>query len=624
MSNWIEKFKKLVISSHKQHLIIADSDNLFEYVELKQALEEAGYTLVECKTELSVRLTYELAIRESDKRFLVICSFQYFPPPDIEDKVSFHNIGLAQIFQNLDSKAIKGLSFNGLCLLSNIKPYETLGHEKTLKFLLENLYNVDFDSLTNPKAKERVMNSLITVLLEKNGINPPLRNFLTQLSRPYFPELTQNELSGSNLIQFLQREWELFVSGKSSKLDFEDNFLNKSLGFLFAFGHLKPIQIDKASFESFPKHLRIGLYIDENGSSDSELEVLVDYLKQQIGTIEDIPDQWFRIIQVLSNAKLKSFSATNEEIKLSFQKLETSLNTRFQRFIENSYGSLFSLSGVRKPVVVSRILEHMNASPSGKKAMLVIDGMSFWQWQILGNYLSAEGIKYSQSASLAFIPTITAWSRQAIFKGDKPDLESDNSKESKLFEEYWKSKGKASFQIQYNKFGINSLITGAQIPSDVTSLALVCNDLDEIMHGSILGNAQLKKSTEEWVSQSRIVNFIKELRSNGFQIFITSDHGNIEAIGLKNLTLKDKVGAFSRSKRHLKFDNDTLLGNFTSQNPQIEIGKRGLSIFLKNQEAFTDQEKRVITHGGSHIWEVIVPFITIDEMPMRMASHTGE
>ena len=132
------------------------------------------------------------------------------------------------------------------------------------------------------------------------------------------------------------------------------------------------------------------------------------------------------------------------------------------------------------------------------------------------------------------------------------------------------------------------------------------------MHGAILGDEQLQTSTEQWIVRSQIVKTIQDLSKAGFQLFITSDHGNIEAQGLKNLTMKDKVGALSRGKRHLHFTNEVMLNNLLQDNKGIEMGKKGLSVYLKNQEAFTTANTQVITHGGSHFWEVIVPFITID------------
>jgi hypothetical protein len=267
---------------------------------------------------------------------------------------------------------------------------------------------------------------------------------------------------------------------------------------------------------------------------------------------------------------------------------------------------------VRKPVVVSRILEHINAKPSKKKALLVIDGMNYWQWNILSKTLTDAGIQYSSNASLAYIPTITAWSRQAIFKGDKPDLSADSSIEAKLFEAYWIKQGVQRYQIAYTKFSVNVPLKLSNISQDTSILGLVCNDLDEIMHGSILGSSQLKMSTEQWIAKSNIVNIILSLRERDFQVYITSDHGNIEAEGLKNLTMKDKVGTLSRGKRHLYFTNEILLRSFIDSNPSLSFGIKDHSVYLKYTEAFTEDSHKVIAHGGSHFWEVIVPFITID------------
>jgi len=613
MSNWIDKYKKLVISSHKQHIIIADQDSLFEYQELQLAFENDGFKLITCKTELAVRLAFELEVRDASDKYLIIAPSNYFPLPDIEMLVHFQALGLTKLFPNLDAKAIKGLSFNALCLLSNIKPYEELSHDKTLKFLLENLYNVDFDTLTNSKAKERILNALITVLLEKNGINEPLTKFLSTITKPYFPALVTKGLTKINLVNFIQEQWQSFVYKGNSELDFNESLLNKSLGYLFAFEYLKPVQVSPKKYESFAKPLKIGIFVDQQGHNDNELEGLIEYLKQQLEIIEDIADQWFKIIQIMANAKLKYLLSENEELKGNYQRIENSFNIRFQRFVDNTYGSLFSLSGVRKPVVVSRILEHINAKPAKKKVLLVVDGMNYWQWNILGKALSNADINFTSNASLAFIPTITAWSRQAIFKGDKPDLSADNSKEAKLFETYWLHQGVPSFQIDFKKFSVNDPIAIESITHDTTILGLVCNDLDDIMHGSILGNGQLKTSTEQWIVKSKIVNTISALKAKGFQVYITADHGNIEATGLKNLTLKDKLGALSRGKRHLHFTNETLLDSFMELNTNIEVGKKGLSLYLKKQEAFTTENSQVITHGGSHLWEVIVPFISINE-----------
>ena len=115
-------------------------------------------------------------------------------------------------------------------------------------------------------------------------------------------------------------------------------------------------------------------------------------------------------------------------------------------------------------------------------------------------------------------------------------------------------------------------------------------------------------STQQWLEKSKIVEYVKILRSKGFKVFITTDHGNVEATGIKNLNMKEKVGSLSRGKRHIHFSNETMLVNFKEQNLEIVLGTKDNSVYLRQEEAFTDQAVKIVTHGGSHLWEVLIPF----------------
>ncbi len=610
MAHWVDKYKQLIFSSHKSHVIVTDQDNLFVYGELQQAIQEAGYSIITAKSDLDVRIRFELEVRNSPEKQVIVAPPSYTPLPDIINDVHFQSIGLKHLFPHLDAKAIQGLSFNALCLLSNIKPYEELGREKTLKFLLENLYNVDFDTLTSSKPRERILNALITVFLEKNGINQPLNVFLEKLAQPYFPELIETGMSKISLVHYLQNKWSSYVSSGNCDIDFQDSILNKSFGYLFVFDHVSPIKVSGEKFQAIPKALRIGAFVDEKDSNDSELTALIQYLEQQHG-IEDLYSQWFNLIQILAKAKVKELHSTNQTLKQQLNQVIQTLNQRFQRFIDNAYSSLFSLSGVRRPVVVCRVLEYIKAQPEQRKALLVIDGMNYWQWLLIAKALHGAGIACNSRTTLAFIPSITAWSRQALFKGGKPNLAEDNTKESALFKAFWQSNGFSGNQIDFVRLGHNQLFYAESISETIKILGLVCNDLDDIMHGSILGNEQLMASTKQWIQQSKIIDTIASLRSHGFKVYITTDHGNIEATGIKNLKLKDKVGSISRSKRYIHFSNETMLSNFREQNPHLTIGIKGNSVYLKQEEAFTDENLKIITHGGSHLWEVLIPFIEI-------------
>lgn len=607
MAKFLEKYRKLITASHKMHVIVVDRDDLFKYAELQQAVKDEGYTLIDAETSLELRIKFELEVRNSSKKNLIVTKNAYFPPPDIRELVHFVSVGLHDIFPCLDAKSLEGLSFNALCRLSNIKNYDELGQETTLKFLLENLYFIDFDSLTHIKPKEKILHALTTVFFEGDAINQPLHDFLVQLAKPYLPGLVQKGLNKDALLEYLQKQWATFLSAGHCEVDFEDPVLNKSFGQLFVFDHLNTIKVSEEKYVGLPRSLRIGAYFDEGESNDAKLSSLIDYLAQQEANIQDLYEQWFNLVQVLAKAKIMAFSSKNPELKNSLKVVTKNLNSRFQLFIDNTYSSLFSLTGVRRPVYVGRVLEYINAQPDQRKLLLTIDGLNFWQWLLIERELLRSGLSVVSKTTLAFIPTITAWSRQSLFRGSKPNLNESNSGEVNLFKDYWVSKGYSPHQIDFIKFGIHQPLNLDSISGDVHVLSLLCNDLDEIMHGSKMGNDQLMSSTLQWIEKSQFVELMNSLKSKGFKIFITTDHGNVEATGIKNLKLKEKVGSLSRGKRYIQFSNEMMVKNFREQNPDLIIGEKDNSVYLRHKEAFTTENVDVVTHGGSHIWEVLIP-----------------
>jgi len=136
---------------------------------------------------------------------------------------------------------------------------------------------------------------------------------------------------------------------------------------------------------------------------------------------------------------------------------------------------------------------------------------------------------------------------------------------------------------------------------------VVCTDLDDILHGAILGNAQLFQDTITWINKSGIVELIKELKSKGFRCYITSDHGNIEAHGIGNVPMKSRCLSNSRSKRHIEFTSEEMAISYLVSNPGLNAYRRASVVYLSDTSAFCN-DPIVITHGGSHLLEMLVPF----------------
>ena len=612
MISLLEKFKQSVISSHKLHTIICDSDDLLSYEEFQLAIAEEKYNVIKPNTGLELRIVFEKEVRNSKNKYLIIAPANYKPLPDIDLLVHFKSISLKDLFPHLESGVIKGINFSALNLLASIKIFEDLGYEQTVKFVLENVYNLDFDTLTKVKAKERILNALIVVFLGKNNVNFAISKFLTDLAKPYFPSFSKSTIDKNRLINYLNDSWSKFVNSNENEIDFEDPILNKNFGFLFLFETLKPIKVTEEHHKLIPKSLKVGVFVDENENIDTELETLTQYLEEKIQSVEDSYEDWFTLIQILAKAKLKQLQTKNESLINNFTRIESLTNNRFQQFIDNAYWSLFSLSGTKKPVLVPRVLEFMKTQSFKKKALFVIDGMNYWQALLLIKELHRRGINVNPKATLAYIPSITAWSRQAIFRGSKPDLDDNNSKEESLFTHYWKTNNYSTSQIEFLKIGLYKDINVKTVLDTTEILGIVCNDLDSMMHGITLGNKELYTSTQQWIKESKVLDEIDYLIKSGFKIFITTDHGNICATGIKNLKLSDKIGTPSKSKRHLLFSNDIVQSNFLEQNQDVKVGIKDNSVYLRNDEAFTIAGTKIITHGGSHFWEVLIPFLEIE------------
>lgn len=284
-------------------------------------------------------------------------------------------------------------------------------------------------------------------------------------------------------------------------------------------------------------------------------------------------------------------------------------NTAFQDALQTSYPQTKNASAVKKPRIVSKILDYLHFNFREKKiALIVVDGMALWQYELLKTRL--PGTKHEE-VIYSWLPSITQLSRQAIFRGDIPlsDYRQGPTSEEKLWKMYWKEKGCHAFEVAYQHEKIDLSNIDA-----VTKLAIVFKDLDDKMHGSS-DYADLLMLTKNWMDRSKIAQVIEDLLSKGFTVFLTSDHGNIQAKGWRGLQGREKLGtnkSGSRSQRHIEYSEKWLFDEFMENNPDLEnsVVKEEQALYFKNDLSFSSNEL-LVTHGGAHLLEVLVPFIEI-------------
>jgi hypothetical protein len=334
-----------------------------------------------------------------------------------------------------------------------------------------------------------------------------------------------------------------------------------------------------------------------------DLQELLDSLDEVLAV--SVID-WVRIAKIISTALLASIGTMQQEkVMLKIK----DVNDVFQDKLKSDFQSSKNSSAVKKPQIVSKVLDYLNFNFKKEKiALIVVDGLSYWQYQLLSEKLKGN---LKEQVIYSWIPSITQLSRQAIFRGGTPEIDYKQGPtgELKLWKTYWKSKGFNELEIRYNhqKIDLENL-------TNIKRFAAVYKDLDDYMHSSI-DYTDLLKLTENWIQRSEIVSVIDSLLNENFKIFITTDHGNIQAKGWRGLNGKEKLGtnkSGSRSQRHLEYSEKWLSDEFISNNPELKdsLVMEDQAVYFKDDLSFS-REKTLVTHGGAHLLEVLIPFIEI-------------
>lgn len=136
-----------------------------------------------------------------------------------------------------------------------------------------------------------------------------------------------------------------------------------------------------------------------------------------------------------------------------------------------------------------------------------------------------------------------------------------------------------------------------------------------MMHGMELGLAGMHIQIALWAKDGFFSSLIHWLLDEGFDVFVTSDHGNIEAKGRGSLS--EGVLAEMRGERVRVFNSvparEAVLARVKDAFDWVPAGlpDNYLPLFLKDRTAFVPLGETVVGHGGCTIEELIVPFVWI-------------
>ena len=153
-------------------------------------------------------------------------------------------------------------------------------------------------------------------------------------------------------------------------------------------------------------------------------------------------------------------------------------------------------------------------------------------------------------------------------------------------------------------------------PGKTKVLGLVINTVDDIMHGMELGASGMHNQVKQWAEQGYLENMVDELLDQGFEVWLTSDHGNIECQGKG----KPSEGAIAetRGERVRIYPTKELRDrvgdqfSFAKQWNSAALPSEYFPLIAEQDYAFIREGDSVVGHGGTSIEEVIVPFIKFE------------
>lgn len=307
--------------------------------------------------------------------------------------------------------------------------------------------------------------------------------------------------------------------------------------------------------------------------------------------------------------------------------LQRNADSRLTEWVIEHFADLPSLPAAKGPVMVHHVPRYlaMRRSAGGERiALLVFDGLAMDQWVQIREYLAERTTIFAveEAGCFAWLPTLTSVSRQALFSGLKPREFSNSiettSKEPSLWARFWQDNGLSKAEVVYQK-GLKRTEQLAELEEVIsrptTKVAgIVIDMIDEIVHGAMLGKRGIAGQIAEWCDTGFVEKLFLLLAEHGFRIYLTADHGNVEAEGIGRLS--QGVLSELRGERVRTYRSDALVASVSQNIDAFRLDLAGLPpdflpLYAGTRGAFVPKGDQIVAHGGISVEELIVPFVKV-------------
>jgi len=619
--------------------LVQDPDNLLNEESVLAALSERGFILVYETDPISLR--YRLEAQKPFKPEFPTLVRSENPlnhlPFDIWQQGHHVTLGLNIFFPNLVYPVLQHLAPNQIWRLGQVPPPPAkLGYKGSIEFILKSVFELDLSTSISPddlviwlnklhQSPDKLPEIFSNHILNKLGVVSGIQNL---------KELMDNKES---FVSFLQEQWGEFVVRNTGQpisdtkarylLDFENDIkLQDQLSTFVRSGNLAPVKVvgpDRVPFWAKPGVLASDE--DPNHVRLEELANILDELNDQ-ELSEYRWEEWQALAYLLAEFTALVGITKQDSMAFSASK-QKKCDEWFFNWLKNRY-SVLATQKLPQPHHLFHIPHFIafqrRKDVASKIALLVMDGMSLADWQVIGKTWRSRNPKWmlDERLVMAQIPTITSISRQALVSGLRPvDFSAslrDNQSEPRLWKSFWQNEAVSPDSCVYDRYKPSTAPYWIDKPR-LEAICLIDNTIDDLMHNTMLGLSDFYASLEIWLDKDSpaLEKTIDDLLAQGFTIYLTSDHGHIEASGLG--AISEGLTVQTRSKRARVYnDLNTAEQNRQKVSPAFIWSNDGLlpeniyALIPENNFAFVPYEEIVIAHGGVSISEVIVPLVTIN------------
>jgi hypothetical protein len=626
MDKWYKALLKKIKNSGDK-IFVYDANNLLKDKNFYKELNST-YNLHEFKTDSNLTKFFY----ENNK--ILIFSNEKIQTKFIRDNLGFIDLNLNLVFPDLDTNMINNMDVSYFQEIYNYY-MELKSQNKSMDtelLIFKSIWDIDKLKLKIPTENLKIA---FSYFLDEKDFDDSILNiifFNLNISKEDF-----NEKFIENILLDCVND---INNNKKPEFDLNDNLIQFYLSKI----NLNKNLISKnINFNTLEKYPILGIFKSDLNKEQikNQIKSEIKIFKEQLNLFKtdsfdlNKVDNIFYLsklfLKIIYEIQINDFSF--EEF-LNIEDCYQQLNKIFKTITEeNIFDQLINYPYNKRPYTINKLLDYISYNLKDENiAFIVFDGMSYDEWFILKNCL--KDFKINETESFAILPTITQYSRTSMFTNHLPKTFLDDkfkvkqNEEENGFKNYFLDKGISENDILFGRIDLNNdKIKTKKEDIDFEYLqgykviGLISNMFDDLSHDQSIfkkGKLNLYKNIKNSLKSTEIVHLLNKLKSFGYKIIISSDHGNIFCKGNgikynKNLEM-DKL-----SKRCLIFNKETFANNILNENLdkvikyQSNIFPNDLFFILAtSNDFFSRKDDYSITHGSFMMEEWIVPVVILE------------